>query len=54
MPVTLIKRECPNHPGCYTLSGPCERCIDEQFHQEIDAIFKRMGERIREACRRQR
>lgn len=31
MSVTFIKRECEPHPGCFTMSDRCDKCIDENL-----------------------
>ena len=43
MPVTIVKVECPKHPGCYAMRLPCEKCITEEFRRKIDAILGRLS-----------
>ena len=40
MSVTIIKVECPEHPGRYTMGGPCDLCVTEDFRRRIEGICK--------------
>lgn len=51
MTVVFIKRECDRHPGCYTLTDKCERCVTEDFHAAMDDVWARVRADLAAAAR---
>lgn len=49
MTVVFIKVECPHHPGCWTMGGPCDVCIEEQASRNLKINLDQITKTLKEA-----